>query len=167
MDGDTATVRWGCRHREGILGIAAVEHDAACLRDNLRRAAYHVLHTVYTRVDGCLADAGGTGNDMSPIADTFEGDTITFDYHIADTSAEQVAVFVDVADHDIRGGNDHCVIIAIIVAFVKSLYQVSLDLLNLRLMLMDLLQILLYTALEFFKQLFPIIKYISHNICLL
>ena len=101
--------------REGVLGITAVEHDAGGLGDNLRGAAYHILHTVDTGIDSNLADAGGAADDLAEFAHTFLRDLVALDDDASETS--QVATLVDVANDNLRGGDDNAVVVAIEEAF--------------------------------------------------
>ena len=162
MNLNTAIANRRRRKGEGILRIAAVKHDAAGLCNYLRDVANNILHTIYAWVDGRLTDARSPRDHVTRIADAFEGNAVAFDNHLADTATKQVAILIDIANHDLRRRQDDTVIIAVIVSLIKPVEDIRLDLLHLRLLLMDLFQILLHAALEFLKQLFPIIKYISH-----
>ena len=72
MDTDAAVAGVSRHLRERIGGIAAVEHDGAGLRDDLRRSAHHVLTSVDAGVDGLLLNKRGTGDNAAALAGPFE-----------------------------------------------------------------------------------------------
>jgi hypothetical protein len=154
----------GCcrRHGECVLRIVALQRDAAGLGNNLRGGAHHILNPVDTRIDGQLPDAGRTADDVARVAYALKRHAVASDGHFADTAAKQLAVLVYVADHNSRRREDEAVFVAHIAHTVKSADDVLLDLLHLRFLLVDLLEILLYAVLECLQQRLPFIKYISH-----
>ena len=103
MDADATFPRRNGNRGEGILRIAAVQHDVTGLGNDLGGLADHVLHPVDSRVDGNLTDTGGTADDMSRLADAIQGHFTALDDHASLCTAMQHAALIDIADHDLRG----------------------------------------------------------------
>ena len=102
MDVDATFPRRNGNRGEGILRIAAVQHDVTGLGDDFRGFANHILHAVNARIDGNLADAGRTADDMSRLADAIQGHFTALNDHASLCAAMQHAALIDIANHDLR-----------------------------------------------------------------
>ena len=166
MNTDAAVARVSWHLRECIGGIAAVEHDRAGLRDDLRRAAHHVLAPVDTGINGLLLDKRCTGDDTAALAGSLECQTMASDDDRA-CLVYQRAALIHIADDNLRRREHDAPFVADNVPTVKAAEDIILDLLHLCLLLVHLLYALIHALLELLQQCLPFFEYICHsNICL-
>ena len=166
MDGHTTTTCQPWILREHIGGIATVEHNITSLRYDLRGVAYHILLAIDAGIDSHLSDDRCTTDHTSHRAHTFDIHFTTTDNHLTYTAALKCSGPVNITDDNLRSRDDNAIAVMIEQAVTKAVIQSFLDLLNLRFLLLDFSQILIDTLLKLVQQVFPIVKYITHDVCL-
>ena len=143
-----------------------MEHDRAGLRDDLRRAAHHILATVDAGIDGLLLDKRCTGDNAAALAGPFECQAMASDNNRA-CLVYQRAALIHITNDDFGRREHDAPVVADDVPTVKAAEDIILDLLHLCLLLVHLLYPLIHALLELLQQCLPFFEYICHSdVCL-
>ena len=143
-----------------------MEHDVTSLGNDLRRVAHHILLAVDTRIDGQLADTGGTGSHLPCLANTLDGHIIGTDDHPACATILKSTAPINITNNDFRGGDHDAITITVEQTAAELVEHLRFELLYFGLLLLDLCQVFFHTILECLQHCFPFIEYIAHNLIL-